>query len=100
MPSDDLETNPMSHRSPDDTFRPASTARPSHGEGTWTRVVEQQTAKIPSSAFLTVALGAMAASLLFELAGNSRASRFVGMWPPTLLIAGVYNKLVKTFGTA
>lgn len=100
MQSDDLETNPMSHRSPRDTFRPAAAARPSHAEGTLTRVVEQQTAKIPSSAFLVAAIGAMLASAAFEIAGNDRMSRFLGMWAPTLLIAGVYNKLVKTFGTA
>lgn len=41
----------------------------------------------------------MAASAAFELLGNARASRFVGMWAPTLLVAGVYNKLVKTLGT-
>ncbi|MCZ7680770.1 MAG: hypothetical protein M5U28_19160 [Sandaracinaceae bacterium] len=46
------------------------------------------------------AIGAMVASVVFEIAGNDRMSRFVGMWAPTLLIAGVYNKLVKTFGTA
>jgi hypothetical protein len=77
---------------------PAPVVRDEHAEGAWTRAVEQQTAKIPSSVFLVAALGAMAASVALELAGRHRASRFVGMWPPTLLIAGVYNKLVKTFG--
>jgi hypothetical protein len=40
----------------------------------------------------------MVASLGLELAGRTRASRFVGMWVPTLLITGVYNKLVKALG--
>lgn len=92
------DKNPMSHRSPDDTYRPAARAHPSHSEGTFTRVIEQQTAKIPSGVFLVGAYAAMVASLLLELTGRQRPSRFVGMWAPTLLIAGVYNKLVKTFG--
>ena len=77
---------------------PAPVVRDEHAEGTWTRVVEQQTAKIPSAAFLVAAFGAMSLSLFLELFGRQRESRFVGMWAPTLLIAGVYNKLVKTFG--
>lgn len=94
------DVNPMSHRSPDDTYRPAARAHPSHSEGTLTGVIEQQTAKIPSAVFLVGAYAAMIASLVLELRGHQRQSRFVGMWAPTLLIAGVYNKLVKTFGTA
>lgn len=93
------DTNPMSERSPDDTYRPAARAHPSHSEGTLTRVLEQQTAKIPSSFFLVSALSAMLASAVFEARGQHTLSRFVGMWAPTLLVAGIYNKLVKTFGT-
>ncbi len=96
MPTD---VNPMSQRSVDETYRPAARAHPSHSEGDLTRVIEQQTAKIPSSFFLVAAGAALVASLVLELSGRSRPGRFVGMWAPTLLIAGVYNKLVKTFGT-
>lgn len=74
----------------------APVLREEHSEGTLTRLIEQQTAKIPSSAFLVAGLGAMTASLVFELTGRQRWSRFVGMWAPTLLIVGVYNKMVKT----
>jgi hypothetical protein len=97
MPND---VNPMSHKSPDELSRPALRVHPSYAEGTLTRVIEQQTAKIPSSVFLVAAFGAMALSAALELSGRSRKSRFVGMWAPTLLMIGVYNKLVKTFGTA
>lgn len=90
--------NPMSRRSRD-VFRPPARAHPSHAEGTLTRLIEQQTAKIPSSFFLVGAFGAMVASVAMEFTGRRRGSRFLGMWAPTLLIAGVYNKLVKTFGT-
>lgn len=96
----ETDVNPMSQRSSDDTYRPAARAHPSHSEGTLTRVIEQQTARIPSSFFLVGAFGSMLASIGFEVTGHSRASRFVGMWTTTLLIAGVYNKLVKTFGSS
>lgn len=75
----------------------APVRREEHTEGTFTRLIEQQTAKIPSSAFLVAGMGAMLASLAFELTGQERWSRFVGMWAPTLLVVGVYNKMVKTF---
>lgn len=77
----------------------AAVLRPEHAEGEIARLIEQQTAKLPSHWFLFAALGAMAASLGLEAAGRSRASRFVGMWPSTLLMAGIYNKMVKTLGT-
>lgn len=72
--------------------------RTEHAESSMTRFVEHQTAKIPSDFFLFVALCAMAASLWAELTGRDRVSRFTGMWPGPLLVMGVYNKLVKTFG--
>lgn len=76
----------------------APVRRYEHEEDWATRVLEQQAAKIPSGAFLTAALLAMGASVGLEMTGRHRASQFVGMWPPTLLIMGVYNKVVKTLG--
>lgn len=92
----ETDRNPAADR--EDAYTPAPVVRDEHAEGTFTRLVEQQTAKIPSHWFLAVSLAAMAASLLLELAGNHRHSRFVGMWAPSLLIVGVYNKLVKSLG--
>lgn len=82
----------------DGVSRTPRVRRPEHLEGSFTRMIEQQAAKVPSAVFLTAALGAASASLILELAGRQRASRFIGMWPSTLLILGVYNKLVKTLG--
>ena len=73
--------------------------RPEHAEGNLARVIEQQTAKLPSHWFLLAAIGAMAAAATLELTGRHRASRFVGQWPSPLLVMGIYNKLVKTLGT-
>ena len=78
---------------------PAPVVRPEHAEGQLARLLEQQTAKIPSHWFLFSALGSMALALGLELSGRPRASQFVSRWPTPLLIAGIYNKLVKTLGT-
>lgn len=94
-----LDVNPAA--SPDATAAaptPARVVRAEHAESSFTRVIEQQTGKIPSHVFLMAGLGSMAASFALELADRPRASRFVGMWAPTLLIMGVYNKLVKLGG--
>lgn len=79
-------------------YQAAPVFRAEHGETRLTRLVEQQSAKVSSVVFLGIALGSMAASLAFELAGRHRLSRFVGQWPGPMLTMGVYNKLVKTFG--
>ena len=94
---DNLEINPAAQTSMD--IAPAPVVRPEHAEGELARLIEQQSAKIPSHWFLATALGAMAVSLGLELSGRSRASQFVGQWPGPLLMMGIYNKIVKTFGT-
>ncbi|HEX7283476.1 MAG TPA: hypothetical protein VF239_15575, partial [Vicinamibacterales bacterium] len=73
--------------------------RSEHRESLLTRMIEQQTAKVPSNAFLVASFAAMGISLAAELKGYARVSRFVGMWAGPLLTMGVYNKLVKTLGT-
>lgn len=89
-------TNPAAHA------RLAGTAplrRAEHAEDSFTRVIEQQAAKIPSHLFLSASLFTMGVSAALELMGNRRASRFIGAWPAPLLLMGVYNKLVKSLGT-
>jgi hypothetical protein len=93
----EIEVNPAGGRL-GSVPRAAPVRRPEHDENSLTRVVEHQTAKIPSDVFLFAALASMAASLLMELRGRERGSRFVGMWVGPLLIMGVYNKLVKITG--
>jgi hypothetical protein len=73
--------------------------RVEYRESLLTRVIEQQSAKIPSNVFLVASFAAMGISLAAELAERPRLSRFVGMWAGPLLTMGVYNKLVKTLGT-
>ena len=90
----------------------------SQREGPVARTIERQTAKLPSDLFLWAAGAAVIASLALEIAGmrrggvrsrfaksanGSRASAplagFVGMWVPSLLLLGVYNKIVKVGGS-
>lgn len=70
-----------------------------HREGPVARTIEQQTAKIPSDAFLWAAIGSIGVSLAFLLTGNARRANFVGQWTPTFLCLGIYNKMVKLHGS-
>ncbi|MDZ4801099.1 MAG: hypothetical protein SGI92_23320 [Bryobacteraceae bacterium] len=78
---------------------PMSMPRPEHREGPVARAIEQQTARIPSDAFLWAAVGSIGLSLALELSGKEKTANFVGHWAPTLLILGLYNKMVKLQGS-
>lgn len=68
-------------------------------EGHWTQMIEHQTEKIPSGAFLAVGLGAVGVSLGLKAMGFAKTANFVGLWTPTILVMGLYNKLVKLEGS-
>ena len=70
-----------------------------HSEGFMAKAIEEQTAKLPSDTFLWAAGASIAASLLLQVAGRKIESNFVGQWAPTLLILGLYNKIVKVAGS-
>ena len=76
-----------------------STARFEHTEGKVARAIEDQTAKLPSDTFLWAAMASIATSAALQIMGNKQGSMFVGQWAPTLLILGLYNKLVKQLGS-
>jgi hypothetical protein len=76
-----------------------TTERQQHSEGAVARGIEQQTAKLPSDTFLWLAVGAMATSATLQMMGNKHVSLFVGQWAPTMLILGLYNKMVKQLGS-
>ena len=79
-------------------------------EGPVARKIEEQTAKIPSDVFLWAAGAAIVISAVTQLSQPRRMSRFnsptrrgqlslfIGQWAPTLLLLGVYNKIVKVMG--
>lgn len=69
-------------------------------EGRITKTVEAYTAKVPSIAYLGLALGSMALSASLAAVGNRKTmANFVGLWVPTLMLVGIYNKLVKLEGS-
>ncbi len=72
----------------------------SHDEGNVTKAIEKQTSKIPSGVFLSLAIGAMALSAgLAATSERKGLANFVGLWAPSLLMLGIYNKIVKTQGS-
>lgn len=76
----------------------AAAFNPEKREGKVARAIEEQTAKLPSDLFLWSAVGCMVTSLTLKLMKQDHLSLFVGHWAPSLLILGLYNKLVKLEG--
>jgi hypothetical protein len=68
-------------------------------EDRYTGALESQTSKVPSSAFLGLALGSMGASLVLKILGKDDWALFVGQWAAPFLIMGNYNKMVKQHGS-
>lgn len=69
-------------------------------EGEFTTKVEQQTAKIPSISWLGLAVGSMAVSAGLALFAERKSlANFVGLWAPSFMLIGIYNKLVKLEGS-
>jgi len=83
-------------------------------EGRTTRAIEKQTSRAPSGVYLALAIGSMVASAAIMLTDRARRggrwmggrwmmrdgrhtglANFVGQWAPTLLVMGLYNKIVK-----
>src|SRR5437588_10449406 len=67
-------------------------------EDRFTGAIERQTSQAPSSLFLGLALGSMAASAILKLSGKDDWALFVGQWAAPFLIMGNYNKMVKQHG--
>jgi hypothetical protein len=92
-------------------------------EGPVAGKIERQTAKIPSDIFLWAAGISVLTSLALEIVGMVRGEHqtvgqkifgrrigrraetsaplasFVGLWVPSLLLLGLYNKIVKVAGS-
>ncbi len=72
-----------------------------HREGPVARAIESRTSKLPSDVWLWASVGSMLVSLGLQLSGQKKTkqvSNFIGQWAPTLLILGLYNKVVKVAG--
>ena len=70
-----------------------------HSEGAVTKAIEHYTSQVPSGTYLSLAVGSIGLSLGLRLLGHKQAAIFVGQWVPTILILGLYNKLVKVEGS-
>lgn len=58
--------------------------------------IEQQAKKIPNLMFMGLAVGAIVTSAILASKNKDKGlANFVGIWAPTLLLFGIYNKLVK-----
>jgi len=68
-------------------------------EDRFTGAIERQTSQTPSSLFLGLALGSMAASAILKLSGKDDWALFVGQWAAPFLIVGNYSKMVKQDGS-
>ena len=64
-------------------------------EGKVTKRIETQTARVPSLTYMGLAVGSMIASATCMLTGRKQLAQFIGQWVPSLLIIGLYNKVVK-----
>ena len=71
----------------------------SQREGTLAKRLERKTARIPSDVYLWSAVGAIGISAALQFMNRRERSLFIGQWVPSLLIIGVYNKLVKLMGS-
>jgi hypothetical protein len=87
----------MTHLATDNPTR--GVAPHEHPEGTITKAIEHYTSAVPSGAYLSLAVGSIGLSALLKLAGRDKDAQFVGQWVPTILILGLYNKLVKQHGS-
>lgn len=74
------------------------TGQPGPAEDNFAKAVKGYTTAVPFSAYLGVAVGAIALSLVLQLAGRGKWGNFIAQWVPAWLIIGVYNKLVKLEG--
>ena len=70
-----------------------------HSEGSIAKLIEQQTAKLPSDTFLWAAGASIMVALALKCQGRRDDALFVGQWAAPLLLLGVYNKLVKVAGS-
>lgn len=70
-----------------------------HTEGRIARAIERRTAKLPSDLFLWAAGVSIIGSLAMKLGKRERHANFIGLWAPTFLLLGLYNKIVKVLGS-
>lgn len=71
----------------------------SRTEGPVAKAIEEKTSRFPSDVFLWTAGGAIAASIALQATHHKERGNFVAQWVPTILLLGLYNKMVKLHGS-
>lgn len=62
--------------------------------GNVVKEVEHYASRVPSSTFISLAAGSVLLSAALALFGRQKAlANFVGLWAPTLVLAGLYKKI-------
>lgn len=59
------------------------------------RLVEDQVRRVPPSLLVGLALGSMAVSAAFAVAGKLKVANFIGQWVPSLLILATFDRLMQ-----
>ncbi len=53
------------------------------------------TSRIPEETWYWAAVGSIGVSALLKLSGKDHWSLFVGQWPPTFLLFGLYHRIAR-----
>ena len=75
-----------------------ATSTPPRTEGPVAKAIERQTSKLPSDLFLWTALGFLGVSAIKSMR-RRQEGQFMSQLAPTLLLLGLYNKIVKIAGS-
>ena len=62
------------------------------------RLVENQVRRVPPSLLVGLALGSMALSAAFAVAGKLKVANFIGQWVPSLLILATFDPDARAVG--
>jgi hypothetical protein len=73
----------------------AAPAKPADAAQQPERAYFDFTGRIPEEAWYWAAVGSIGASALLKLAGKDHWALFVGQWPPTFLLFGLYHRIAQ-----
>ena|SRR3979409_2617738 len=72
-----------------------TTAGNNHRGAEMVKKIGRATSAIPSATWLVLGGGAVVGAAVLKVMGRDTSANFVGQWAPTLLMLGLYNKMVK-----
>ena len=72
-----------------------TTAGNNHRVAEKIKKIGQATSAIPPATWLLLGGGAIVGAAVLKVMGRDAGAQFVGQWAPTLLVLGLYQKMVK-----